>query len=58
MMSGGSGSYTYSWSNGATTQDLTSLSAGTYTVTVTDAVCSITSTSTVGFPLESRICLA
>ncbi|MAX12425.1 MAG: hypothetical protein CL711_03100, partial [Chloroflexi bacterium] len=42
-----SGSYTYSWSNGATTQDLTSLSAGTYTVTVTDVVCSITSTSTV-----------
>ena len=46
-VSGGSGSYTYSWSNGATTQDLTSLSVGTYTVTVTDVVCSITSTSTV-----------
>ena len=36
-VSGGSGSYTYSWSNGSTTEDLTSLSAGTYSVTVTDS---------------------
>jgi len=28
--------YTYSWSNGATTEDLTNLSAGTYSVVVTD----------------------
>jgi hypothetical protein len=28
--------YTYSWSNGATTQDLTGLARGVYTVTVTD----------------------
>lgn len=28
---------TYSWSNGATTQDLTNVPAGTYAVTVTDA---------------------
>jgi hypothetical protein len=35
--SGGSGSYTYLWSNGATTQDLTALPAGTYSVTVKDA---------------------
>ncbi|MEK7415333.1 MAG: hypothetical protein AAB263_18660, partial [Planctomycetota bacterium] len=28
------GSYTYMWSNGATTQDLTGLNGGTYTVTV------------------------
>jgi len=34
--SGGNGSYDYIWSNGETTQDLTSLSAGTYTVTVED----------------------
>jgi hypothetical protein len=36
-VTGGAGSYTYSWSNGASTQDLTGLAAGSYTVTVTDA---------------------
>ena len=36
-VSGGTPSYTYQWSNGASTQDLNGLSAGTYTVTVTDA---------------------
>ncbi|HSU27204.1 MAG TPA: T9SS type B sorting domain-containing protein, partial [Chitinophagaceae bacterium] len=35
--SGGVGPYTYLWSNAATTQDLTGLIAGTYSVTVTDA---------------------
>ena len=36
-VSGGTPGYTYLWSNGATTQDLMNLTAGTYTVTVTDA---------------------
>ena len=36
-VAGGSSSYTYSWSNGATTQDLTGLAAGTYTVTITES---------------------
>ena len=34
--SGGTGDYTYLWSNGATTQSISSIPAGTYTVTVMD----------------------
>lgn len=36
-VSGGVGSLSYSWTNNATTQDISSLAPGTYTVTVTDA---------------------
>ncbi len=35
-VSGGTGAYTFAWSNGATTEDLSSLAPGTYSVTVTD----------------------
>ncbi len=36
-VSGGTSPYSYSWSNGATSQDISGLNGGTYTVTVTDA---------------------
>jgi len=36
-VSGGTTGYTYAWSNGAITQNLTGVAAGTYNVTVTDA---------------------
>ncbi|MEM6318926.1 MAG: SdrD B-like domain-containing protein [Bacteroidota bacterium] len=37
FVSGGTAPYTYNWSNGATTEDLTNLPTGSYTVTVKDA---------------------
>jgi hypothetical protein len=36
-VSGGTPGYTYSWSNSATTQDISGLAGGSYTVIVTDA---------------------
>ena len=41
-------SYTYLWSTGATTAQIDNLIEGTYSVTVSDGICSITDSVTVG----------
>lgn len=50
VVSGGSGNYAYTWSNGQLTQTATNLSATTYTVTVTDITSGCTGTATVSIP--------
>ncbi|MEZ0538345.1 beta strand repeat-containing protein [Fibrella arboris] len=48
-VTGGRSPFTYAWSNGATTQNLTNVVPGTYSVTVTDANgCTTTASATVG----------
>jgi hypothetical protein len=51
VASGGTGPYTYLWSNGATTASISGLTAGPYSVTVTDSHgCQSSCTTTVGQP--------
>lgn len=49
VVSGGSGNYSYAWSNGATTSEISAVSAGDYQLTVTDLDlgCSISTSVTV-----------
>lgn len=51
--SGGTGAYTYAWSNGPTTQTNPALTAGNYSVTVRDAnLCSVTASVVVTEPAQ------
>jgi subtilisin-like proprotein convertase family protein/predicted TIM-barrel enzyme len=49
-VTGGSGTYTYLWSNSSTTQDLSGLSANNYSVTVNDGSCTETASYTITQP--------
>ncbi len=50
---GGVGSYTYNWSNLATTQDISNIVANTYNVTVKDAAnCTALATATISQPTQ------
>ena len=53
-VSSGTGPYTYAWSNGASSATISNLSAGTYTVTVTDAT-GCTGTETVTISAEGSL---
>ncbi len=53
----GANPLTYSWSNASTTQDLTNVAPGTYTVTVTDAnQCTQSATYTIAGPQSGACC--
>ena len=55
-VSGGTAPYTYSWNNGATVEDLTSLPAGSYSVTITDDNgCTTTASATITQPAEFKL---
>ena len=46
-VAGGTGTNTYSWSSGETTEDITGLTIGDYTITVDDGVCLDSATFTI-----------
>src|SRR6185436_17580855 len=57
--SNGFAPYTYLWSNGKTTANVTALAAGTYTVTVTDSHgCSVTASVTITQPTAVTVSMS
>ncbi|HEY9047396.1 MAG TPA: SprB repeat-containing protein, partial [Ohtaekwangia sp.] len=57
-VNGGKSPYTYTWSNGATTEDLSNVSTGTYTVVIKDANgCSLTKQVAVSGSTSGWACL-
>lgn len=55
-INGASPTYTFIWSNGATTEDLSNVAPGNYTVTITDEWgCQIIDTYEVGFVTKDKI---
>ncbi len=55
-VTGGVANYTYNWGGGVVTQNRTSLTAGTYIVTVTDAnSCTVTASATVSEPVAINV---
>ncbi len=55
---GGSGSYTYLWSDGATTQNRTNLNGGIYRVTISDGVEQLVKVGIVSEPSEMMLSFA
>ncbi|TXB62499.1 S8 family serine peptidase, partial [Phaeodactylibacter luteus] len=50
VATGGTGIYTYNWSNGASVPSLNNLSAGTYSITVSDGAQQVTRTAIISEP--------